>query len=338
VRKTAAIVLALGLVVPLAACSSEADNAAADCTPTASGDLSDAVEVTGAFGEKPEVTLDTPITAEATERTVAIEGDGDVVQEDSGVTIDYTMLNGTTGDEIDATPYEADSAVAFADLTQLIPGFSSTLVCSTAGSRVIGVVAPEDGLNESALEQYGMTTDDTLIMVMDVVTVTEPVEAEADTELDPADYPSKAEGVDQPLPEGFPAIDVQIADDASGTPTVTIPDTEAPTELQLATLKLGDGEVIQAGDDVVVNYQGTIWGSKTIFDSSWARGAIANFPTDRVIPGFTQALEGQTIGSQVLVVIPPALGYGEAGNTQAGIAGTDTLVFIVDILGTVAAE
>ena len=47
----------------------------------------------------------------------------------------------------------------------------------------------------------------------------------------------------------------------------------------------------------------------------------------------SQALEGQTVGSQVLVVIPPALGYGEAGSSDNELAG-ETLVFVVDILGT----
>jgi peptidylprolyl isomerase len=38
------------------------------------------------------------------------------------------------------------------------------------------------------------------------------------------------------------------------------------------------------------------------------------------------------VGSRVLLVIPPSLGYGKAGSAQAGIKGTDTLVFVVDIL------
>jgi peptidylprolyl isomerase len=33
------------------------------------------------------------------------------------------------------------------------------------------------------------------------------------------------------------------------------------------------------------------------------------------------------------VVVPPAEGYGTKGNPQAKIKGTDTLVFVVDILG-----
>jgi peptidylprolyl isomerase len=36
----------------------------------------------------------------------------------------------------------------------------------------------------------------------------------------------------------------------------------------------------------------------------------------------------------VVIVMPPADGYGAKGNPQAGISGTDTLVFVVDILKT----
>ena len=52
----------------------------------------------------------------------------------------------------------------------------------------------------------------------------------------------------------------------------------------------------------------------------------------QVIPGWDTGLVGQTVGSRVMLVIPPADGYGSAGDSQAGIKGTDTLVFVVDIL------
>ena len=70
------------------------------------------------------------------------------------------------------------------------------------------------------------------------------------------------------------------------------------------------------------------------FDSSWDRGAPADFAigTGKVIPGWDAGLVGQTVGSQVLLVVPPDQGYGASGNSQAGISGTDTLVFVVDIL------
>ncbi|PRY69630.1 peptidylprolyl isomerase [Glaciihabitans tibetensis] len=325
-RRTAALVLAAGLVIPLAACSSSNDEeAAADCSPTASGSVSDAVEVTGAFGEKPEVTIATPVTAETTERTVVIEGDGEVAAEDYDVTIDYTMFNGTTGEEIDATPYDGESAVGFPLDGSLIAGLTSTLLCSTVGSRVVGVAAPADGLNETALETYGMTAEDALVIVADVVTAEEPADVE------PA-LP-KADGEDQDIPADFPDITVSVADDETGTPTVTLPDTAAPTELQVAVLKQGDGEEVPADADVVVNYQGTAWSTKEIFDQSWGTGSTAAFNTSGLIDGFAQAIEGQQVGSQILVVIPPALAYGEPSETNTSELAGETLVFVIDILG-----
>ena len=54
-----------------------------------------------------------------------------------------------------------------------------------------------------------------------------------------------------------------------------------------------------------------------------------------MIPGWDEALVGQTVGSQVLVIVPPNKGYGANGNPSGGIKGTDTLVFVVDILDAV---
>ena len=51
-----------------------------------------------------------------------------------------------------------------------------------------------------------------------------------------------------------------------------------------------------------------------------------------MIAGWDEGLVGKTVGSQVLLVVPPDKGYGTSGNESAGITGTDTLVFVVDIL------
>ena len=51
-----------------------------------------------------------------------------------------------------------------------------------------------------------------------------------------------------------------------------------------------------------------------------------------MIEGFSKGLTGVPVGSRVMLVIPPDDGYGTSGNTSAGIKGSDTLVFVVDIL------
>lgn len=99
-------------------------------------------------------------------------------------------------------------------------------------------------------------------------------------------------------------------------------------------LKQGDGAEVADGDTVTVQYQGVNWRTGKVFDQSWTRGAPSQFATNQVIKGFTKALVGQKVGSQVIAVIPPDMGYGAAGSESAGIKGTDTLVFVVDILAT----
>jgi len=105
-----------------------------------------------------------------------------------------------------------------------------------------------------------------------------------------------------------------------------------PSELVLKVLKPGTGATVKSGDPVTVDYQGTNWTSGQVFDQSYGRGA-ATFETDGVVPGFGAALVGQKVGAQVVVGIPPQFGYGSSGQPSANIAGTDTLVFVIEVKG-----
>lgn len=110
---------------------------------------------------------------------------------------------------------------------------------------------------------------------------------------------------------------------------------ENPTgKLEVEILKEGDGQVVEAGDTVVCHYLGQIWGGD-IFDTSFDRGQTLSFQigVGQVIAGWDDGLVGQRVGSRVLLAIPPELGYGPYGVPQAGIGGTDTLVFVTDIVG-----
>ena len=77
-----------------------------------------------------------------------------------------------------------------------------------------------------------------------------------------------------------------------------------------------------------------LWRDGSVFDSSWKRGAEADFPigTGQVIPAWDKVLVGKKVGSRVLLVVPPADGYGSTGSQDGSIKATDTLVFVVDIL------
>ncbi len=319
-RTATSVFVIVGLVASLAACSAQPGNAGgSDCAATPSGALSDAVDVSGELGAKPTVTIGFPTAAKVTERTVVIAGDGDTAVEGDTVNVQFTIFNGTTGEELTGTDYTDAGATFFpVDPEQFLVGVVKILECSQVGSRVVGVIPPADSFADAGSEQLGVAPGEDIVFVVDILSI-EP----------PATPPlAKADGEDQPATDGFPTVVL----DGDGRPTITIPNAAPPTELKLALLKKGGGATVQPGSDVVVHYVGINWNTKVIFDESWARGAPATFNTGGVIAGFTAALEGQTIGSQVIVIIPPDQGYGAAGSPP-DIGGTDTLVFVVDILG-----
>jgi peptidylprolyl isomerase len=321
-RTGLSLVVVLGLVGSLAACSSSTD--AADCTPAKSGSASDAVEVSGKFGAVPTVKIDGAPSPKTTERTVVIEGDGKIAEKGDTVTTNFVMYNAASGEQVTGTDYTEGSETTFdVDTETFLAGIVKTLECSTVGSRVVGVLPPADTWGDAGAADLGVEAGDSVVLVVDIVDVETP---------EPAAEPlPRAEGEPQPLPEGFPAIDVALAED--GTPTVTLPGGEAPTDLKVAVLQKGDGEEVGPAADVVVHYVGQKWSDGSIFDGSWSRGEPAPFNTSGLIPGFTQAIEGQTVGSQVLVVIPPAMAYGDVGEGNTNELAGETLVFVIDILG-----
>jgi peptidylprolyl isomerase len=110
--------------------------------------------------------------------------------------------------------------------------------------------------------------------------------------------------------------------------------TQTPsTKLAVKTVIAGSGPAIASGDYVQVNYLGQIWDTAKVFDTSFGRGPYTNvIGQGKVIPGWDEGLVGRKVHSRVEMAIPPALGYGSSGNSQAGIKGTDTLVFVIDVL------
>jgi peptidylprolyl isomerase len=319
VRAAASILVSAGLVVALAGCTAGGGGgegaADADCAAAPSGSVSEGVDVTGEFGAKPNIVFASPVEVESTERSVVIDGEGETARDGDTVNVNFSILNGATGDELTTTEWGEEATASFPlDTEQFIAGVVDTLVCSTVGSRVVGVIPPAEAFGEAGSAQLGVEPNQSIVFVADVVSI----EAPAEPPLE------RADGEDQPAQEGFPTV---VLDD-TGRPTVTIPDSAPPAELALAVLKQGDGDVVQAGDDVVVHYVGMNWTSKEVFDESWARGEPATFNTAQVIEGFSAAIIGQNVGSQVVVIIPPALGYGEGTEPQQG-----TITFVIDILG-----
>jgi FKBP-type peptidyl-prolyl cis-trans isomerase FklB len=106
--------------------------------------------------------------------------------------------------------------------------------------------------------------------------------------------------------------------------------TTLPSGLQYKIIKVGDGPKPTVTSKVTVNYRGTLTDG-TEFDSSYQRGQAASFPVNRVIPGWTEALQLMPAGSKWQIYVPYALAYGERGNPPR-IGPNQALVFEVELL------
>lgn len=103
-----------------------------------------------------------------------------------------------------------------------------------------------------------------------------------------------------------------------------------PSGLQYKILKQGRGPKPAATDTVVCNYKGTLL-DNTEFDSSYKRGQPASFGVNKVIPGWTEALQLMPVGSKWQLFIPSGLAYGERG-PGGGIGPNSTLIFEVELI------
>jgi FKBP-type peptidyl-prolyl cis-trans isomerase len=94
-------------------------------------------------------------------------------------------------------------------------------------------------------------------------------------------------------------------------------------------LVVGDGEQPEPTDEVKVHYHGTLRDG-TVFDSSVDRGDPAQFPLDRVIPCWTEALTQMKVGGKSRIVCPASIAYGSRG--MGAIPGDAALAFDVELL------
>ena len=100
--------------------------------------------------------------------------------------------------------------------------------------------------------------------------------------------------------------------------------------LQYEVLREADGPSPTTDDRVVIHYRGTLTDG-TQFDSSYDRGEPSTFPVSGVIPGFGEALQLMSVGSQIRVTIPPDLAYGDRSVGDV-ITPSSTLIFEIELL------
>jgi peptidylprolyl isomerase len=307
VRTISALITATALVATLASCSATGSAGASCEVPAAPGNASSIVTAFGSFANDPNAHFPQPLISDQMEISVLTAGDGPVVYPGDVADMQATLYDASTGDAVTSTGYDpaAPLRTVAGDGSSI---FSTVVECATVGSRVVITLDAQDVAETNP-------ADTPVVLVIDVVDR----------------FLGKANGADQLPQAGLPAVVLA----PSGQPGIVIPQTAPPAELSVAVLKQGDGDTVAEGDNVVLNYTGMLWDTSAVFDSSWTSGLPASFAATAgnggLIPGFATALIGQKVGSQVIAVIPPALGYGDAG--AQGVPGGATLVFVFDVLG-----
>jgi len=124
---------------------------------------------------------------------------------------------------------------------------------------------------------------------------------------------------------------VSGATDLKHEPKIAAGGGSPPTALTGKDLVVGTGTAAGPDATVEVQYVGALYSTGKVFDASWTDNGPATFPLSDVVPGFKDAIVGMKIGGRREIVIPPALGYGAAGQAPA-IPPNSTLVFVIDLL------
>lgn len=307
-RSHAALGGVLVLAVALAGCGSDDG----DSTSESAG--LDSVTIEGKAGKEPTVAFDGRLGGDEITSKVVIEGDGETIEPGDNVLAQLWIGNGFT--EQAAYSTWSGSAQLLNVGGELSEPLSEALEGHKVGSRVAVLSSAEESFGESGNPEIGIGNKDSVLWVVDITgTVLSGPEGE---DRDPAPW---APGIEE-KDGNVTGLDFSQGEKPSG-------------KLRSTTIVKGSGAKVEKGQTIHVNYLGQVYDAKEPFDESYSTGQPASFPigVGGVVPGWDKELVGLNVGSRMILEIPPAEGYGEEGNKDAGIKGTDTLYFVVDILG-----
>lgn len=307
--------------------SSSSSSSSTLSAPATKGNLDD-VKVDTKNAAKPTVAIakdKLPFGTKDASPKVLTQGSGKTVGDKDLVKADFIMVNGTTGKTIGSTFGETVPSFDMSNQSNL-PGLLKTLKGQKVGSKLVVSLPPSQGFGSAGSANLGIGPNDNLVLYLDIKATDTPL--------------AEAKGTQKPAEAGMPTVTVPPG--AGKQATITVPKgAKAPTSLKTSTLIEGTGNTVKSGDSIAVTYTGQIWGTSTVFDATaqhpdGGKPSVFVIGKQQVITGWDKALVGKKVGSRVLIVVPPSEGYGPQGKTdqngQQTIKGTDTLVFVVDIL------
>ncbi len=266
------------------------------------GTLAD-IQVTGTWSTRPDVEFPMPLLVEEPETTILVAGAGPRLKEGGKALLAIYAQSGSDGEVL--TDHFTDGPKAFRMLrSDLGDDLYETMVGVRTGSRVLHVV--HDSVP--------------LVMVIDVL----PLFASGEP----------VEDVAAEAPDGAPMPTVNSKKD--GTPVVNVPKKKKPpATLTTSVLIRGNGAQVLANETAVLQYQAVRWSKNKVVGSTWDPDELpvtVKVGADTLIEGLDAALTDLTVGSRILVVVPPVLAFGPAG----GKWQNETMVYVVDVLAASA--
>lgn len=308
-RTIPALLVTIGLAAALTGCAaSGAGSTPSSCA--APGAASEAVTATGAFGKEPKVSVPSGLTTKGAQVSVLKTGDGREIEDGTPVLIEYTLVDGSTGEVAQTSGYSGQTAPITAGADNY-GALGASLECAHVGDR-LAVALPKSALNSSTTGETGTTsgkTEDAVIAVIDVKRA----------------YDARATGTPQLAGDGMPAVVLA----PSGAPGITIPSWSAPSSDETHLLRKGSGAVLTEKDTALIKYTAVSWGTdgadSSVAGSSWTDGSGAQsvpLAKGQVQEGVRNAIVGHRVGDQVLAIVH------QQGQAYA---------YVIDVLGKVSA-
>lgn len=269
----------------------------------------DGITVTGDFGAAPTVKIPTPWAVDTSQAKTLVQGAGAEVTSSSIIEIHYYGANGYTGDVFDES-FSSGQTISYA-VSGFISGFQKGVIGQKVGSRVlIGITGPDGYDSQGGNANIGILVGDCLVFVVDIVSASLP--EPSGTAVTPA--------------AGLPTVSDDIK-----KPVVTITSTQTPpTSLVVQPLIKGAGKAVTETSTIRVDYAEYAWSTGKIVKQTYGYSPLDG-ALSSTIPGWQAGLVGQTVGSRVLLIVPPAQAY-PSGNPRIDVKTGETMVYVVDIL------
>lgn len=268
------------------------------------------------FGEKPTVAKGQGAPSKDLAVKTAVAGGGQTVAENDFIQANYLGQIWSTGKVFDNSYDRKTPLVIQLSQGSIIDGWRYALAGKKTGSRVLMSVPPTWGYGSQGNPRGGIKGTDTLVFVVDLMNT----------------FNSKSSANGKAVAQTNAALPKVGTNTDGKAPSIDVPKGKPPTGLVANYVLEGDGPVVAADNTVLVQYKGVLWDSGKEFDSTYSGGKLSMFVLQQVVKGWAQGLTGKKVGSRVLIVVPPKLGYGDNPPQGSGLTKDSTLVFSVDIL------